>query len=80
MQEIQLNDRDFDVIIIGTSMSQCILSAALARAGKKIMHIDGNRWYGSSHSTLTLDEFASFMSSMTQSRYPAYKDEWKRLY
>lgn len=31
---------DYDVIIVGTGLSESILSAALSRIGKSVLHID----------------------------------------
>ena len=52
---------DYDVIICGTDLIQSILSSALSRAGKKVLHCDGNEWYGGFDAVLyggsTLDSF-----------------------
>ncbi|KAL3815786.1 hypothetical protein ACHAXA_001680 [Cyclostephanos tholiformis] len=37
---------EYDVIICGTDLIQSILSSALSRAGKRVLHCDGNEWYG----------------------------------
>lgn len=51
----------YDVIICGTDLCQSILSSALSRAGKKVLHCDGNDWYGGFDAVLyggsTLDCF-----------------------
>jgi len=51
----------YDVIICGTDLVQSILSSALSRAGKKVLHCDGNDWYGGFDAVLygggTLDLF-----------------------
>lgn len=51
----------YDVIICGTDLVQSILSSALSRAGKKVLHCDGNDWYGGHDAVLygggTLDLF-----------------------
>jgi len=51
----------YDVIICGTDLIQSILSSALSRAGKKVLHCDGNDWYGGFDAVLygggTLDLF-----------------------
>ncbi|KAL7531223.1 hypothetical protein ACHAXR_003910 [Thalassiosira sp. AJA248-18] len=51
----------YDVIICGTDLIQSILSSALSRAGKKVLHCDGNEWYGGLDAVLyggsTLDLF-----------------------
>eukprot|EP00970_Alexandrium_tamarense_P001839 scaffold237_cov181-Alexandrium_tamarense.AAC.38 len=57
------NDDDelYDVVICGTDLVQSILSSALSRAGKKVLHCDGNEWYGGFDAVLyagsTLDSF-----------------------
>mmetsp|Transcript_8882 Transcript_8882/g.19941 ORF Transcript_8882/g.19941 Transcript_8882/m.19941 type:complete len:799 (+) Transcript_8882:181-2577(+) len=51
----------YDVVICGTDLIQSILSSALSRAGKKVLHCDGNEWYGGFDAVLyggsTLDSF-----------------------
>jgi len=36
---------EYDVIICGTDLIQSILSSALSRAGKKVLHCDGKYFY-----------------------------------
>ena len=36
---------EYDVIICGTDLIQSILSSALSRAGKKVLHCDGEYFY-----------------------------------
>jgi len=38
-------DDEYDVIICGTDLIQSILSSALSRAGKKVLHCDGKYFY-----------------------------------
>ena len=61
-QEMAEKTQDvYDVIICGTDLVQSILSSALSRAGKKVLHCDGNDWYGGFDAVLygggTLDLF-----------------------
>eukprot|EP01082_Thalassiosira_pseudonana_P010840 g10405.t1 g10405 contig4:1814066-1816490(+) len=55
------DDELYDVVICGTDLVQSILSSALSRAGKKVLHCDGNEWYGGFDAVLyagsTLDSF-----------------------
>ncbi|XP_046730672.1 rab GDP dissociation inhibitor beta [Silurus meridionalis] len=37
---------DFDVIVLGTGLKECILSCLLSICGKKVLHIDKNPYYG----------------------------------
>ncbi len=54
--------RDYDVVLCGTDLVQSILSSALSRAGKRVLHVDGSEWYGGLdavlHSGSTLEAFA----------------------
>lgn len=57
----ETSEKMYDVIICGTDLIQSILSSALSRAGKKVLHCDGNDWYGGFDAVLyggsTLDCF-----------------------
>ena len=56
-----ISNNEYDVIICGTDLIQSILSSALSRAGKNVLHCDGNEWYGGFDAVLytgsTLDCF-----------------------
>jgi RAB protein geranylgeranyltransferase component A len=62
---------EYDVVICGTDLIQSILSSALSRAGKKVLHCDGNDWYGGLDAVLssgsTLNSFIEQLSSRTSS-------------
>lgn len=47
----QFENEKFDYIISGTSLYKSILSAALSRAGQKVLHVDPNSYYGSEFET-----------------------------
>ncbi|KAF9901923.1 hypothetical protein BX616_002097 [Lobosporangium transversale] len=42
----KLDKTVFDAIILGTGFTQTIVAAALARAGKTVLHLDENDYYG----------------------------------
>jgi RAB protein geranylgeranyltransferase component A len=41
-----LDNTKLDYVIIGTSLTEALLSSNLARAGKKSLHLDISRVYG----------------------------------
>ncbi|KAJ5143547.1 uncharacterized protein N7515_002334 [Penicillium bovifimosum] len=51
-----LSDTTWDVIINGTGLAQSLLALALSRSGKKVLHIDSNRYYGGPDAAFSLDE------------------------
>uniref|UniRef100_A0A914KXR8 Rab GDP dissociation inhibitor n=1 Tax=Meloidogyne incognita TaxID=6306 RepID=A0A914KXR8_MELIC len=50
-------DEEYDAIVLGTGLKECILSGMLSVSGKKVLHIDRNNYYGAESASLTpLDE------------------------
>jgi len=49
-----LADGKYDVIILGTGTTECILSGLLANKKKKVLHIDRNDFYGAKAASLNL--------------------------
>jgi len=49
-------DDSYDVVILGTGLSECILSGLLSVNGKKVLHMDRNDYYGGDCASLTLDQ------------------------
>lgn len=47
-----MND-EYDIIILGTGLKECILSGILSVSGKKVLHMDRNGYYGGASTSLT---------------------------
>ena len=47
---------EFDAIVIGTGLPNAMVAAALARVGRRVLHLDGMALYGGSWSSVTLAE------------------------
>lgn len=58
MANSSLLDEKYDFALLGTSLPLSILSAALARAGFSVLHIDDAEHYGGPWASLTLKELA----------------------
>ena len=50
-------EREYDVVIVGTCLTNSIIAGALARAGKKVLHLDSNEYYGEQDATHDLVSF-----------------------
>ena len=64
----ELTSKEWDVIIVGTDCIQAVLAASLARAGKSVLHLDENAYYGGdmvSHSVSGMLEWAEEHKSAT---------------
>ncbi|KAL0949116.1 hypothetical protein HGRIS_009203 [Hohenbuehelia grisea] len=55
-----MDDSHFDVIILGTGLTESITAAALSKVGYKVAHIDTNPYYGSEDASLSLDELIAW--------------------
>ncbi|KAJ4471964.1 FAD/NAD-P-binding domain-containing protein [Lentinula aciculospora] len=56
------NEGAFDVIVVGTGLTESITAAALAKAGFKVAHLDENVYYGGDEASLSLDEYINWVT------------------
>ncbi|RKP31778.1 rab GTPase activator [Metschnikowia bicuspidata] len=49
-------DEDFDYIVLGTGLTECVLSGVLSSEGKKVLHIDKQKFYGGESASLNLTQ------------------------
>ncbi|XP_077209785.1 rab escort protein [Tasmannia lanceolata] len=64
----------FDLIVSGTGLPESILAAGASSAGKSVLHLDSNPFYGSHFSSLPLHTFTSFLES--QRNIPSLQTEY----
>jgi Rab GDP dissociation inhibitor len=46
-------DEEYDAIVLGTGLEECILSGMLSVSGKRVLHIDRNNYYGGESASMT---------------------------
>lgn len=46
-------DEEYDCIVLGTGLKECILSGMLSVSGKKVLHVDRNKYYGGESASIT---------------------------
>ncbi|KAG4088421.1 rab GTPase activator [Neocallimastix lanati (nom. inval.)] len=49
-------DEEYDVIVLGTGLTECILSGLLSVEGKKVLHMDRNEYYGGEGASLHITQ------------------------
>jgi|EP00927_Polykrikos_kofoidii_P086032 Rab GDP dissociation inhibitor len=47
-------DEEYDVIVCGTGLKECILSGLLSVSGQKVLHLDRNNYYGGECASLNI--------------------------
>ncbi|CAN0891519.1 Rab escort protein 1 [Linum grandiflorum] len=53
----------FDLIVVGTGLSESVIAAAASNSGKSVLHLDPNPFYGSHFASLSVPELTSFLTS-----------------
>lgn len=46
-------EEEYDVIVLGTGLKECIISGMMSVMGKKVLHIDRNSYYGGESASIT---------------------------
>ncbi|KAI9833549.1 MAG: Rab GDP dissociation inhibitor alpha [Phylliscum demangeonii] len=46
---------EYDVVVLGTGLTECVLSGVLSVKGKKVLHVDRNDHYGGEAASVTLE-------------------------
>jgi len=49
-------DEEYDAIVLGTGLKECIISGLLSVDGYKVLHIDRNNYYGGQSASLNLNQ------------------------
>eukprot|EP01121_Diplochlamys_sp_Union-15-3_P014692 TRINITY_DN471_c0_g4_i1.p1 TRINITY_DN471_c0_g4~~TRINITY_DN471_c0_g4_i1.p1 ORF type:complete len:447 (+),score=81.25 TRINITY_DN471_c0_g4_i1:61-1401(+) len=52
-------DDEYDCIVLGTGLTECILSGLLSVEGQKVLHMDRNDYYGGECASLNLEQLYS---------------------
>lgn len=59
-------DENYDVIVLGTGLTECVLSGLLSVDGKKVLHIDKQDFYGGELASLNLLQLYSKFKPSSQ--------------
>ncbi|KAM0955305.1 hypothetical protein EV1_023465 [Malus domestica] len=60
---IPITPSTFDLIVIGTGLPGSVIAAAASTAGKAVLHLDTNQFYGGHFASLPLDDLFPFLNS-----------------
>ncbi|KAJ9625118.1 Rab GDP dissociation inhibitor alpha [Taxawa tesnikishii (nom. ined.)] len=64
---------EYDVVVLGTGLTECVLSGVLSVKGKKVLHIDRNDHYGAEAASLNIEALFKKYGN-----YPAGTEPWKK--
>jgi Rab GDP dissociation inhibitor len=70
-----LADGEYDAIILGTGLKECIISGILSVDGKKVLHMDRNDYYGAESASVNLNQlFEKFKAGTPPAGLGASRD------
>ncbi|XP_051134560.1 rab escort protein 1 [Andrographis paniculata] len=61
-----IDPSNFDLIVVGTGLPESIVAGAASAAGKTVLHLDPNPFYGTHYSSFPLNDLVSFLQSGSQ--------------
>lgn len=72
---------EFDLVVVGTGLSESIIAAAASRVGKSVLHVDENEYYCGYWASFNLDSFMSHLESsrndeIMKCRLKAAEERW----
>lgn len=69
-------DEEYDCIVLGTGLKECIISGMLSVSGKKVLHMDRNKYYGGESASITPleDLFTKFSLPLPDDTYGRTRD------
>ena len=70
-------NEQYDVIVLGTGLKECILSGLLSVKGKKVLHLDRNEYYGAETASLNLTNlWKMFRPNTTPPEQYGHNRDW----
>ncbi|GIZ43955.1 hypothetical protein CKM354_000716400 [Cercospora kikuchii] len=64
---------EYDVVVLGTGLTECILSGVLSVKGKKVLHMDRNDHYGAEAASLNIEQMFKRYGNYNKGEEP-----WKK--
>ncbi len=70
-------NEEYDVIVLGTGLKECILSGLLSVKGKKVLHLDKNGYYGADTASLNITNlWAKFRPGVEPPKEYGHNRDW----
>ena len=63
MDEEHLPEDQYEVVVVGTGLVECIVAGAAARVSKKVVHLDPNDFYGEDWASFQLQDLVKYVRS-----------------
>uniref|UniRef100_A0A3Q3R630 Rab GDP dissociation inhibitor n=1 Tax=Monopterus albus TaxID=43700 RepID=A0A3Q3R630_MONAL len=69
--------QEYDIIVLGTGLKECVLSGLMSLSGKKVLHIDKNPYYGGESASISsLEELYKRFKVPRPAKFMGHGREW----
>jgi Rab GDP dissociation inhibitor len=65
-----------DAIILGTGLTECIISGLLSVSGKRVLHLDRNNYYGAETASLSLLNLFQKFRNTEPGKHLGHSRDW----
>lgn len=68
---------EYDVIVLGTGLTECVMAGLLSAHGKKVLHLDRNSFYGGESASVNLSNLYNlFYPGQTPPDHLGHNRDW----
>lgn len=63
MDDEHLPESDYELVVVGTGLVECMVAGAAARVSKRVVHLDPNDFYGEDWASFQLQDLVKYARS-----------------
>jgi hypothetical protein len=67
MEDEHLPECEYELVVVGTGLVECIVAGAAARVSKRVVHLDPNDFYGEDWASFQLQDLVKYARSSRSS-------------
>ncbi|XP_074529250.1 rab proteins geranylgeranyltransferase component A 1 [Halichoeres trimaculatus] len=70
---------EFDVVILGTGLSESVVAAAFSRVGQRVLHVDRRSYYAANWASFTFNGLLTWIQQQHEESQPEEAQDWSSL-
>ncbi|RVE63403.1 hypothetical protein OJAV_G00136120 [Oryzias javanicus] len=70
---------EFDVVILGTGLTESVVAAACSRVGQKVLHLDRRSYYAANWASFTFNALLTWIQEQQEGPQPEQVPDWSSL-
>ncbi|KAF6740044.1 Rab proteins geranylgeranyltransferase component A 2 [Oryzias melastigma] len=70
---------EFDVVILGTGLTESVVAAACSRVGQRVLHLDRRSYYAANWASFTFNALLTWIQEQQEGPQPEQVQDWSSL-